>query len=1204
MTNRKKIIFFYIFLLTFLSSAFIFFIHSRPAVKVNYIERSETFYNNFSALNKLINYNSILRNNIFLLISDNEYFYSTDSILKKIHYYSLSMDSALNQLQIIKQTELINIKKDLDLHYKNILNLYYNDKKQEALNKFVEVFNPISLELTQKCYYYLNIEIKSHSEFLKSIEKGKQDLIFYIILILFLLTAGFIIFLRVYSIVRDITEEKKNKELKEKYYNIIKNISSKNKLGFWEWNTAEPKPDVSDEWLEIFGIEREVYENSTVDNLVSYCDKESLQLVEKRMGMMKKAQISEFFDEYTFNHPVKGKMYIEVFAKIVDYTPKGNAVYHGYHKDISDYKKIKSELDFISKERKFIIENFPLPLLIAEKKFSNNQQDYYFVVINSEFELLTNINGFSIVNKPLEKITEISFQKTILNEIESLQKNKKIEFDVFDEKLKKNLEVFAFMLNDERFAIILRDITEITNLLKKCKNYESLYKYYTNYSENAFFLLNPQTLNIIYSNKKAKELFKANNASDFKNLDFIKLQTNDLQKEKLISFFIKQAKINFEKIENIPLEWEFIRFDGSKFHGQIRLNKIYYNNSEVIIAEIKDLTEYSETVKKYERIQLWLQKIINAIPSLVVVKDNFGNILMANNTYLETFGQSAETIVGKTNKDIYHPNDANIIQHIDIEISHFGIPRTYEQKLFISTGEQRYFLVNKVPLKDENNNVYAIVSHATDITQLKNLEEKLLNLKNEAVNANRAKSIFLANMSHEIRTPLNSIIGFSEILANIAADPVVKNHANSILIAGKTLLNLINDILDLAKIESGKINLNPDYHDLNKILDEINSIFKLRAEEKGLNFKVVSNIEQNLVVNIDGHKIRQVLINLVGNAIKFTEQGFVEINLKYHLKENSLADIEIKISDSGPGISEYDLKKIFLPFEQAGNIDNQKFGGTGLGLSICKRIIRLMNGNISVESKLNYGTTFTVSIPNIEYEITNQIFAKESKKVLDVIFDKAKILITDDANDSRDILTEHLRPYNFAIYEAVSGNHALQVVKQVKPDILILDIRLPDISGIDVAKAVKEKISTKTKIIAYTVAIERILVEEKITNYFDGYITKPVIKSALINELKKFISYKEISSSKPIKNKSLSFDNMSKNIIKDFLIKNKISEPSDFTKKLLISFISEIKNSFINNKDADSEKLIDSLEKALREFDVEVIDYFKTLFINIKNEKI
>ncbi|MEJ5266617.1 MAG: hypothetical protein WHW07_02265 [Bacteroidales bacterium] len=115
-----------------------------------------------------------------MLISDNEYFYSTDSILKKIHYYSLSMDSALNQLQIIKQTELINIKKDFDLHYKNILNLYYNDKKQEALNKFVEVFNPISLELTQKCYYYLNIEIKSHSEFLKSIEKGKQDLIFYI----------------------------------------------------------------------------------------------------------------------------------------------------------------------------------------------------------------------------------------------------------------------------------------------------------------------------------------------------------------------------------------------------------------------------------------------------------------------------------------------------------------------------------------------------------------------------------------------------------------------------------------------------------------------------------------------------------------------------------------------------------------------------------------------------------------------------------------------------------------------------------------------------------------------------------------------------------------------------------------------------------------------------------------------------------------
>ena len=221
-----------------------------------------------------------------------------------------------------------------------------------------------------------------------------------------------------------------------------------------------------------------------------------------------------------------------------------------------------------------------------------------------------------------------------------------------------------------------------------------------------------------------------------------------------------------------------------------------------------------------------------------------------------------------------------------------------------------------------------------------------------------------------------------------------------------------------------------------------------------------------------------------------------------------------------------------------------------------------------------------------------------------MIFDKAKILITDDVKDSRDILTEHLKIYNFGIYEAVSGNHALQLAKQVKPDIFILDIRLPDISGIDVAKAVKEDISPKTKIIAYTVAIDKILVEEKINEYFDGYITKPVIKSALIKELKKFIPYKEISSSKPEENKSLSFNNITKNIIKDFLGKNKISEPSDFTKKLLNSLISEIKNSFISHKDEDSEKLIDSLEKAMQEFNVEVIDYFKNLFINIKNEEI
>lgn len=1347
MTNRKKIISTYFFILLFVISIFLIVIHTNSSINIDYNKYSEDFYNNLSAINKLIESNNFLRNDIFILINDNENFHSTDSILKKIHHYSLSMDSALNQLQILEKTELQNIKKDLDLHYKNILNLYYNDKKQEAKIQYIKKFNPISLSFTQLCYVYSNREIKLQSHNLKSIEKNKRNIMLYSIIIIILLTIGFFIFLKIYSqteknyfekiytidnlqktnslyikliesenklnnvfasagigvliinlsenhvfanvkatqildintfkheipgvknfvydlneiknffplekilknyyitknydsvinfeilhpvkgkliiesfstiisdensqevkeiysIVRDITEEKKNKELKEKYYNFIKSISSINKLGYWTWDSSKPKPDVSDEWLEIFGIERDVYENSTVDHLISYWDKESLQLVVKRMEMMKKAQISEFFDEYTFNHPVKGKMYIEVFGKIVDYTPQGKAIYHGYHKNISEFKKLKSDLEFISKERKFITENFPLPLLIAEKRDSNNKQDYYFVVINSEFESLTNINRFAILNKPLEEITEISFQKDILNEIETLQKNKNLQFDVFDKKLKKHLQVFVFMLNDDRFAVIFTDISENKKLFEYYKNCESLSKYFTNYSENAILLIKPETFKIIYSNSKAKELFNATNDDDFKNLEFIKIQSDNLQKEKLISFFIKQASSNFKKIENIPLDWEFRRFDGSKFQGQIKLNKIIYNNSEVIIAEISDITEFSETVKKYERFQQWLQKIINSIPSLLVVKDNFGNILMANDIYLETFGQTAETIVGKNNKEIYHPSDANIIQQIDNEVSQFGIPRTYEQKLFISTGEQRYFLVNKVPLKDENNKVYAIVSHGTDITQLKNLEEKLRTLKDEAVSANRAKSVFLANMSHEIRTPLNSIIGFSEILANNTADPVVKNHAYSILTAGKALLNLITDVLDLAKIESGKINLNPDFHDLNKILDEINSIFKIRAEEKGLNFKIVSNIKQGLVVNIDGHKIRQVLLNLVGNAIKFTEKGFVEVSLKHNLKENSLADIEIKINDSGPGISESDLNKIFLPFEQAGNIDNQKFGGTGLGLSICDRIIKLMNGNISVESKLNYGTTFTVSIPNLEYELTNNIYPKESKKVLQVIFDKAKILITDDVKDSRDILTEHLKIYNFGIYEAVSGNHALQLAKQVKPDIFILDIRLPDISGIDVAKAVKEDISPKTKIIAYTVAIDKILVEEKINEYFDGYITKPVIKSALIKELKKFIPYKEISSSKPEENKSLSFNNITKNIIKDFLGKNKISEPSDFTKKLLNSLISEIKNSFISHKDEDSEKLIDSLEKAMQEFNVEVIDYFKNLFINIKNEEI
>ncbi len=443
----------------------------------------------------------------------------------------------------------------------------------------------------------------------------------------------------------------------------------------------------------------------------------------------------------------------------------------------------------------------------------------------------------------------------------------------------------------------------------------------------------------------------------------------------------------------------------------------------------------------------------------------------------------------------------------------------------------------------------------TEISERKRIEVELLQAKKDAEAGNRAKSTFLANMSHEIRTPMNAILGFTEILEGKIIDEEEREYLSAVSSSGKSLLRIINDILDLSKIEAGMLDIQYEPVNPYSLFKEIEQMFSWKIREKNIDLLVEIDPSLPEALLLDEVRIRQVMINLIGNALKFTETGYVKFCVNQQLKEDddSRIDITISIIDTGIGISEDQLELIFEAFRQQEKQSAMKYGGTGLGLTITRRLIEMMGGEINVESELGKGSRFDVIIRDVA--VASVVDTEEESIDIDLNslrFENPLVLIVDDVEINRLLLREYLEGLNVSTVEAANGSEAVELLNDNKPDLILMDIKMPVMDGYEASNVIKaNKNLQDIPIIAITASVLKDE-EDKINRAgFGGYLSKPISKVDLVEELRRFLPYSvetdiseagEIKDELPIADEELSDETKSRLPELINILKNEISD--------------------------------------------------------------
>jgi two-component system, sensor histidine kinase and response regulator len=439
-----------------------------------------------------------------------------------------------------------------------------------------------------------------------------------------------------------------------------------------------------------------------------------------------------------------------------------------------------------------------------------------------------------------------------------------------------------------------------------------------------------------------------------------------------------------------------------------------------------------------------LRSILEHTSALISLKDRDGRYLVVNRAWERACGVPAEAALGRTDDELFPSHHAQPMRASDLEVLRRGRRLEYDN----DHGDRSYHTL-KFPLERPDGEVYAIGLIATDATDRK------LALA-QAVEASRSKSEFLANMSHEIRTPLNGVIGMVELLLQGELSGEQREYAQTAALSGEALLGVINDILDFSKIEAGKLELDAHEFDLREAIEDTCEMLAPQAHGKGLELLAWIDEDVPLVVQGDRGRLRQVLTNLLANAVKFTQSGDVALRVRADYGPAALGRLRFEVTDTGIGIAPEALERLFDPFSQADTSTTRRYGGTGLGLAISRQLVELMGGELRCESVLGQGSTFhfTAELPAVATE-------RATRRPRAPLPDDLHVLVVDDSATNRSIVEAYLAGRGVRCAAAASGDEALGLLHAAARvgdafDLVVLDFHMPGMNGIELARAVSQ----------------------------------------------------------------------------------------------------------------------------------------------------
>jgi len=549
----------------------------------------------------------------------------------------------------------------------------------------------------------------------------------------------------------------------------------------------------------------------------------------------------------------------------------------------------------------------------------------------------------------------------------------------------------------------------------------------------------------------------------------------------------------------------YTTFWGKKVYLKYSLTPIRDEQNRIIglLTNFEDMTERKADRDRLTKSEKRFRELAELLPEVVYEIDTKGNLTFVNERSLTLFGYTkADFVKGINVIDIFEGKERKRVAK-NLYRFFSGQKRNQGTEYLVQTKDGTTFpvlLFNSI-IK-ENDQILGARGVMVDISHRKSIENELIKAKAKAEEANRAKTEFLANVSHEIRTPMNAIIGFSEILNEMLAEqPNAQQYISGIIMSGKNLMNLINDILDLSKVESGRYEIQIEPVDIRLIANEINQVFSIRTEEKGLILNINISEKLKVLVLMDENRLRQILFNLVGNAVKFTTEGSITINFySQPTISPSVINLIIEVIDTGIGIPDEQQKIIFDPFRQTFGQSLRTYGGTGLGLSITKRFVEMMNGKITVESKVNKGSKFTIHF----YEIGLQDFTQNEEVALQFPINKSvidlsetTILLVEDLPTNKLLVHEYLRKTRVKIIDAENGKQAIDILEQTMPDLILMDIQMPIMNGYETSKIIKSKKHLAGIPIIALTAYAMKEEAEKLKALTNGFLSKPFTREEL-----------------------------------------------------------------------------------------------------------